>query len=135
MLIIRLLYPYKNRTFLYGEVVLCTKCVFVHFSTKSTILYKNRAVFKYLIFNVINSEKQGSARKHKNSIVFIQGIFVRRKNNKKNIYTPRASVCFVAKHCCSKRFLRNEGRRGEWKAKKRGNEDAHAPPLPEEYQH
>ena len=76
-------------------------------------------MFKYLIFNVINSEKRDSARKHKNSIVFIQGIFVRRKNNKKYIYTPRAFVCFVAKHCCSKRFLKNKGRRGERKAKKR----------------
>lgn len=42
-----------------------TKCIFVRFCTSRTFLYENRAVFKYLIYNVINAEKRVSARKHK----------------------------------------------------------------------
>lgn len=38
-------------------IVLRTKCIFVPFCTNRTFLYENRAMCKYLIFNVINEEK------------------------------------------------------------------------------
>lgn len=56
-LIISDLPPYKTRTFFVRNFILRTKRHFVQKSTIRTVLYKNRAVFKYLIYNVINAEK------------------------------------------------------------------------------
>ncbi len=57
MLKIKCLCQYKSRPFLVQFFALCTKCDFVHKSTNRTVLYENRAMFKYLIYNVINMEK------------------------------------------------------------------------------
>lgn len=85
ILIISRLRSYKSRTFFVRNFVLRTKRHFVQKSTICTVLYKNRAVFKYLIYNVINSENAGFVRKYKIISIFMQGIFVKRKNNKNNI--------------------------------------------------
>lgn len=84
-LIISCLRPYKTRTFFVRNFALRTKRHFVQKSTIRTVLYENRALFKYLIYNVINAEKRGLVRKYKNISIFIQGIFVKRKKNKNNI--------------------------------------------------
>jgi len=85
ILIISVLCPYKTRTFSVRNFILRTKYHFVQKSAIRTVLYENRAVFKSLIYNVINAEKWGFVRKYKNISIFMQGIFEKEKNNKKNI--------------------------------------------------
>lgn len=57
VLIISRLSLYKFRTKKVRNFVLRTKRHFVQKSTIRTVLYENRAVCKYLIYNVINGEK------------------------------------------------------------------------------
>lgn len=85
VLIIKYLWLYKNSSFLVRIFVLCTKYGFVHKSTNRTILYENSTMFKYLIYNVINIEKQWIARKYKIISCFYVGYFYKKKNNKKYI--------------------------------------------------
>nr|DAD68186.1 MAG TPA: hypothetical protein [Siphoviridae sp. ctrWS2] len=70
-MIIKYLRSYKTRTFFVRNLALRTKRHFVQKSTIHTVLYKNRAVFKYLIYNVINEEKGGFVRKYKNISIFL----------------------------------------------------------------
>lgn len=75
-------------------------------------MYENRALFKYLIYNVINSKKCVSARKYKNLFIFIRGIFVKVKNKYKE-YIGRllAFACLAAR--LSKSMFDGKGVGGE----------------------
>lgn len=115
-LIISGLSPYKTRTFFVRKFAVCTKRHFVQKSTIRTVLYENRTVYKSLIYNVINTEKQAFVRKYKNISIFRQGIFIKRKNNKKE-YIPASFRFCRSSAQLSKKFFWNErgGRGSGWR--------------------
>ena len=77
---------------------------FVQISAVSTVLYENSALFKLLIFNVINIEKYRFARMHENIIVVRVGYFLKRNKNKKRIYYMSLCADCEAMHNCPKRL-------------------------------
>lgn len=104
-LIINGLSPYKTRTFFVRKYAVRTKRHFVQKSTIRTVLYKNRTMYKSLIYNVINTEKRVFVRKYKNISIFRQGIFIKRKNNKKEYISASFRFCRSPAQLSKKFFL------------------------------